>query len=118
MEIQDITSKDWSLSLQGVGEVVQSMEDIKQCIFIILTTQKGTDPTRPDFGCGIYEYIDTPVSTAIPNMKKEIINAIATYESRAKIIRILHEINDAQITFKIEWQFNMSNEVQTTVIEI
>lgn len=117
MEIQDIKSKDWAFSLQGVGEVVQSLDDIRQCIYIILTTQKGTDPTRPDFGCGIYEYVDEPVNIALPNMKREIIQAIATYEPRAKIIRILHEINEAKITFKIEWEFNLS-DTQTLEITI
>lgn len=101
---QQITSAYWSLALDGSG-VVQGFEDIQQCIYIILVTQKGTDPTRPNFGCGVYEYIDKPMNIAVPNMKREIAKAIRLYEPRVKIIRILHTVEDAHVTFKIEWEF-------------
>lgn len=118
--LQDITSADWQLSYTP-GKVEQGIKDVWQCIWTILTTEKGTDPTRPDFGCGIYTYIDKPVNIAVPNMKREIAQAIARYERRVKIIRILHTVegdqttsnkgtvslgNGGQITFKIEWKFS------------
>jgi uncharacterized protein len=106
--LNDIQSSDWSLSLTPT-QVVQGLADIQQCIYIILTTQKGTDPTRPNFGCGIYEYIDKPVNIALPNMKREIADAIALFERRVKIIRILHTVEAAKITFKIEWTFAGQN---------
>lgn len=105
--LNDIHSADWQLSLTP-EKVVQGLADIQQCIFVILTTENGTDPTRPDFGCGVYSYIDKPVNFAVPNMKREIAKAIATYERRVKIIRILHTVEDGQITFKIEWKFSLS----------
>lgn len=115
--LSDVTSQDWSLSLTP-GEIVQGMDDIQQCIYIILTTQKGTDPTRPDFGCGIFEYIDRPLSIAAPNMKKEIIFAIATYEPRAQITQITHTVEYSKLTFNIEWTISGSSPIQsqTTVI--
>jgi hypothetical protein len=112
--LQDITSQDWSLSLQSPGEVVQSFADIQQCVYIIMVTQKGTDPLRPDFGCGVYDYIDKPVNIAVPNMKKEILAAIQKYEPRVKIISILHSVEEAHLTFSIEWQF--ANSTQTTTV--
>lgn len=112
--LQDITSKDWSLSIAEQGAVVQSLSDIQQCIYIILVTQKGTDPLRPDFGCGIYEYIDKPVNIAVPNMKREILAAIQKYEKRVQIIRILHSVEDAHLTFSIEWKF--ADTTQTTTV--
>jgi uncharacterized protein len=111
--LQDITSADWQLSLTE-GEVVQDFADIQQCIFVILTTEKGTDPTRPDFGCGVYTYIDKPVNFAVPNMKREIAQAIATYERRVKIIRILHTVEEGKVTFKIEWK--LSNTTGETTV--
>jgi phage baseplate assembly protein W len=105
--LQDIRSSDWQLSTTS-GKVAQGIQDVWQCIFTILTTQKGTDPTRPDFGCGIYDYIDKPVNYAVPNMKREILQSIATYERRVKIISILHEVKEAQVTFKITWSFGDS----------
>lgn len=102
--LNDIQSADWSLSLTPT-EVVEGLSDIQQCIYIILATQKGTDPTRPNFGCGIYEYIDKPINIALPNMKREIAQAILSFEPRVKIIRILHTVEASRLTFKIEWSF-------------
>lgn len=101
-----------------MDKIVQGLEDIQQCIYIILVTKKGTDPTRPEFGCGVYDYIDKPVNIAVPNMKKEIANAIATYEPRVKIIRILHRVEESHITFSIEWKLagSQQSETQTTFV--
>lgn len=112
--VQQITSDYWQLSIQEAGGIVQGLADIQQCVYIILVTQKGTDPTRPNFGCGVYEYIDKPISIAVPNMKREIAEAIRLYEPRVKIIRILHTVNEANITFTIEWKF-ADETVQTIV---
>ena len=101
---QTITSAYWQLDLEDFG-IVQGLADIQQCIYIILVTRKGTDPTRPNFGCGIYEYIDKPMNIAVPNMKREIATAIRMYEPRVKIIRILHTVEVAKLTFTIEWEF-------------
>ena len=48
--LADITSADWSLELGTIGGVVQGIDDIDQCIGIILTTPRGSDPLRPTFG--------------------------------------------------------------------
>ncbi len=109
-----ITSQDWSLSIDTPLEIVQGIADIQQCIYIILVTIKGTDPLRPDFGCGVYEYIDKPINIAIPNMKREIVFAIQKYEQRVKIISILHSVEDAQVVFSITWEF--ANTTQTTTV--
>lgn len=101
---ETITSSYWQLGLEQSG-IVQGLADIQQCIYIILVTRKGTDPTRPNFGCGVYEYIDKPMNIAVPNMKREIATAIRLYEPRVKIIRILHTVQEAHVTFSIEWEF-------------
>lgn len=111
---QDISSNDWSLSTDAQGEVVQGFSDIQQCIYIILVTRKGTDPLRPDFGCGVYEYIDKPVTIAVPNMKREILFAIQKFEPRVKIISILHSVDMGNVTFSITWEF--AGTTQTTTV--
>jgi hypothetical protein len=78
----DITSADWSLELGAIGEVVQGIQDIDQCIGIILTTPPGADPLRPTFGADLWRYIDVPVSVAIPSIVREVNAAITTWEPR------------------------------------
>lgn len=109
---ENITSAYWQLELAKPG-IVQGLSDIQQCIYVICVTKKGTDPTRPEFGCGVYEYIDRPVNIAVPNMKKEIAKAISTYEPRVKIIKILHTVEVEHVTFQIEWKFAEQTGITT-----
>ena len=45
-----ITSIDWSSKLGSLGDIVEGLDDIRQCISIILGTQKGSLPHRLEFG--------------------------------------------------------------------
>ena len=56
-------SKHWQLAPEGSG-VVQGADDIDQCIRNILSTRKGADVTRPDFGSDHYKWLDTPEAVA------------------------------------------------------
>ena len=83
--LADITSADWSLELDstagagpgsGIGKVVQGISDITQCIQIILTTPKGSDPLRPTFGIDLWQYLDAPINQATPAIVREVTEAI------------------------------------------
>ena len=63
--LNEITYVDWQLKLNSIGEVAQGVDDINQCIAIILLTKKGTVPHRPTFGSDIYKYIDYPINEAV-----------------------------------------------------
>ncbi len=57
----------WQLALGGDGPlngVVQQIADVGQCIRIILTTPKGSDPLRPAFGCDAGNFLDLPLDAA------------------------------------------------------
>ena len=85
----DIQSADWSLMLDsssqshaaaaGLGNVVQGVADVNQCIAIILGTPKGADPLRPTFGADLWQYIDYPIQAAIPAIAREITEAITLW---------------------------------------
>ena len=62
--LNEITYIDWQYKLNKIGSVAEGVEDINQCIAIILLTQKGSDPLRPTFGSDIYKYIDYPINSA------------------------------------------------------
>ncbi|HUA36667.1 MAG TPA: GPW/gp25 family protein [Candidatus Binataceae bacterium] len=86
--LADITSADWSLKLGAIGQVVQGLADVAQCIAIILTTPKGSDPLRPTFGADIWRYIDYPVTRAIPAIVNELTQAITQGEPRVKLVTV------------------------------
>jgi len=73
----------WQLALGSEG-VVQQLGDISQSIRIILTTPKGSDPLRPDFGCDALNYLDLPLPAARPHLAREIRAALA-WEPRIRV---------------------------------
>lgn len=77
---------------------------MRQCISLILSTAKGSDNLRPEFGSDIFRYIDYPVNQAVPIMKRCIIEAIGIWEKRISIVSISHQINNEQIIFFITYK--------------
>lgn len=73
----------WQLALGGDG-VAQQIADVNQCIRIILTTPKGSDPLRPEFGCDAGNYLDLPLDAARPHIVREVRAALA-WEPRISV---------------------------------
>ncbi len=113
MNVKDIRSSEWGLSMAELGAVVEGINDIKQCLNIIMYTRKGTDPLRPEFGCGAIDRIDQPVNVAIPGMIKDIIEAVTLFEPRIDMVKskITSELSGSQVTFTLN--FKIKNSVET-----
>ena len=90
--LNEITYVVCQLKLNTIGSVAEGVEDINQCIAIILTTPKGSVPHRPTFGSEIYKYVDYPVNKIVPNITREIIDAINLWETRVNIDSVTIEI--------------------------
>lgn len=114
--LKQITSSIWGIGIQGFGVVVEGLESIKQCIGIILQTTPGTDPLRPEFGSNVYKYIDTPVNTAIPNIKLAILQALGLWETRIVVKQISHTINLQRLYFNITYGLVDSDQVDSMQI--
>lgn len=100
----DIKTKNWQISTAGIGIIAQGLADIRQCIDLLLRTQKGTDPLRPDFGSDIFQYVDKPLNFAIPNIKQAIVNAVNQWETRVTVDSIRDEINESNVIFFITYK--------------
>jgi phage baseplate assembly protein W len=121
--LADITSADWSLKLDtpgqpgsGLGKVVQGVDDVDQCIAIILTTPKGTDVLRPTFGTDVWRYIDAPISEAGPAIVREVTGSIMQWEPRVKVLSVRStpllqtaEQPGAHVAITVSWQLDLGN---------
>lgn len=116
--LNEITYVDWQLKLNEIGSVSEGVDDINQCIAIILLTRKGSDPHRPTFGSNIYKYIDYPINEAIPNIIREATDAITLWETRIKLNSVTASSEETKITIKIEWTLKESNTKGTTEVTI
>lgn len=123
MTLDDITSRDWSMRLDagidgaGLGDVVQSYDDVSQCLGIILTTPKGTDPLRPDFACDVHEYLDRPVDVMLPHLVRAVTAAIERYEPRVVLLGVTAtptgEQGGGHVEVTLTWRLNVQSPAAT-----
>jgi phage baseplate assembly protein W len=126
--LADITSADWSLKLNAMGQVVKGIDDIDQCIGIILTTPQGSDPLRPTFGADLWQYIDNPLTVAVPSIVREVSAAISMWEPRVTLQSVTvtpatdgGSQSDAHLNVSVVWQLKLagaSRSSQTTVVAL
>lgn len=103
---------DKAIDLNNFGEYVTGVNDIIQSWHIILHTIKGSDPLRPDFGCGIFDYLDYPVGSKTGEIIAQIISDLQRFEKRAIINRVMvsYSDNGAKILINIYGTYISTNE--------
>ena len=99
-----ITAAHWQPALGTSGEVVEGLRDIDQSIRIILTTPKGADAHRPDFGSDLHLYIDWPVNRVTPHLVRETVDALRRWETRISVVQVQVLIEGAQIRVRVQWR--------------
>lgn len=112
-------SKHWQLAENGSG-LAQGIDDIDQCIHNILSTRKGSDVTRPEFGSSHFDYIDTPEDVFVPNVVREVMLAIKTWERRAIIERVAFSGNAPHVSMTVYWHVadTVASEVYSTTVRL
>ena len=117
-KLSEITYIDWQFKLDSIGGVAEGIEDINQCIAIILRTPKGSVPHRPTFGSDIYKYIDYPVTSAKANIIRESIDAINLWETRVIVDSVSIDINENQLNVKVQWKLKDSSQTGTAEVQL
>ena len=112
--LNEITYVDWQYKLNKIGSVSEGIEDINQCIAIILSTQKGSVPHRPTFGSDILKYVDYPINSAKANIIRETVDAITLWEVRVNVDSVSVEIDETQLKIKVQWSLKEDSSVSST----
>lgn len=86
-------ARNWQVSINDPLARVEGVEDVAQCVYIILTTVPGSDPLRPDFGCNLYRYIDRPTTEAQAMLIYEVVAALNRWEPRINVKKCLLSAN-------------------------
>ncbi|MBO1856857.1 GPW/gp25 family protein [Burkholderia cenocepacia] len=99
------TTSSSGLLADRLGMVVTDLDDIAQCLDIILHTPLGSDPQRPTFGAEIDQYIDWPLSAARPRIAREVSRAVGVWEPRVSILKVSATSSEiARLVVGIAWQ--------------
>jgi len=85
----------YPMAVNAGGGIALSDGDAKleQAIRLILGTAKGERPMRPEFGCGIHDYVFAPANiTTAGKVSYEVKTALARWEPRI-------DVRDVVVTF-------------------
>lgn len=114
----DIQARTWQLALGAPGEVVTDIDDIAQCIRIVVTTPKGSVPHRPDFGSNAFLYLDRPIAEAGPHLVRETVEALKIWEPRAVVERVIPTPTLAGMGVEIIWKPKDGGTSQRTAVNL
>ena len=78
-------TRNWQVSLANPSALVEGIEDIAQCVYTIITTVKGSDPMRPDFGSDACLYLDKPINEMQPMLVYAVTEALQKWEKRIEV---------------------------------
>ncbi|MDD3466033.1 MAG: GPW/gp25 family protein [Campylobacterales bacterium] len=109
-DVNKLNTPNWQPKIGESGAVVEDYEDIVQCLNIIFTTQKGSDPHRPEFGSDVYKYIDQPTPSAVPKVVKACFEAAALWEPRVTLLSALPIYDGAHVTIGYTIELKESGE--------
>lgn len=116
--LNEIDSVNWQPKKNEIGEIVEGIEEIEQCIENILQTRKGSVPHNPEFGSDAWLYLDKPVNIAIPNIIRETIDAINMWEKRVSISNVNVETQQEHITISISWNLKGTELTRNQEVEL
>jgi phage baseplate assembly protein W len=87
---QEFLGVGWKFPVQvdGAGNIAMSAfeQDIREAMRIILSTSKGERTMRPDFGCGIHDFVfDSMSTTTLGLIEASVREALIQWEPRIEL---------------------------------
>lgn len=114
---KEFLGKGWkfpvNLDSKGKLAMAQYEQDIKEAIWIILSTAKGERVMRPDFGCGIYEFVFAPINTATMGMiEASVREALTLWEPRIELLKVnvsADRAEEGKLLISIDYRVRTTN---------
>jgi phage baseplate assembly protein W len=104
---------------QGGLALSSGDSDVQEAIDVILGTAPGERPMRPEFGCGIHNYIfETIDSATLAKMEYEIREALERWEPRIEVLDIepdLSRVDEGVLTLDISYLLRATNDIRNLV---
>jgi uncharacterized protein len=93
--------------------------DIEQAIELILGTAPGERPMRPEFGCGVHDYVfDTIDATTVAQMEAEVRDALDHWEPRIEVVDVdfdLSAVDRGELLINIGYRLRATNHLRNLV---
>ncbi len=111
--------KDLPLNLtpspvSGDVPVAKNETAVKKALINLLRTPRGAKPFDPDYGSPIFDYLFSPADEQTQSdLNEDIADVIKRYETRALIVAIESNIDDAGIELIVEYYVKNVTQLQT-----
>jgi len=104
---------------RGSLALARDQTDVKQAIGLILSTAPGERTMRPEFGCGVHDYVfeSLDASTAA-RMEDEIRSALDRWEPRIEVVDVIFDLASAAtglVSIEISYRLRATNHVHNLV---
>jgi uncharacterized protein len=94
-------------------------QDIDQAIELILSTAPGERPMRPEFGCGVHDFVfDTIDAATVGRLETEIRSALDRWEPRVEVQAVdfdLGQTGDGRLLINIGYRVRATNHERNLV---
>ena len=93
--------------------------DIEQAIELILGTAPGERPMRPEFGCGVHDFVfDSIDATTVGKMELAIRDALDRWEPRIEVTDVSFDLDHAdrgELLIIITYRLRATNHMRNLV---
>jgi phage baseplate assembly protein W len=93
--------------------------DIEQAIELILATAPGERPMRPEFGCGVHDFVfDSIDANTVGRMELAIRDALDRWEPRVVVESVefgLDEVAEGRLIIDIGYRVRATNTIRNLV---
>ena len=108
-----------SVDRRGGIALASGETDVDQAIEIILSTAPGERPMRPEFGCGVHDFVfDTIDAATVGRLETEIRRALDRWEPRIVLDEVdfdLSEMADGRLLINIGYRLRATNHQRNLV---
>jgi uncharacterized protein len=104
---------------RGGLALVSGDEDVSEAITLILGTAPGERPMRPEFGCGIHDYIFEAIDAfTMARLELEIRTALDRWEPRIELIDVDFDVSNSargELKIEISYVLRATNDLRNLV---
>jgi phage baseplate assembly protein W len=108
-----------SVDRRGSIALARDEQDIDQAIQLILGTAPGERPMRPEFGCGVHDFVFHSIdANTLASMELAIREALDRWEPRIDVRKIQFDASQAAsglLTIDIAYQVRATNTTRNLV---
>lgn len=104
---------------RGALALVHGEHDVEQAIAIILGTAPGERPMRPEFGCGVHDFVfDRIDADTVGRMEHAVRTALDRWEPRIEVLEVRFQFDRAdrgELFIEIQYQLRTTSSIRNLV---